>query len=230
MARAALVLGAALIAVAATAMDAPAKPLAFEVLPASAGSGATDEATARITNQGDFVGRLITLFGPRGDHDYVLRDRATGVVIVAYAFSTPGYAVVLHDKPVTPDVTAAIARLEALVASARPADWQTTVFRDRAVYRIGVEKQRAFEHELPPDEALTFLLDRVKTAQRADAVFNAGSDAIEYFLAHARELSAQRPRVLEALDRMRASAQQLSPGVRDAAVRRIAALRTRLEE
>lgn len=52
-------------------------------------------------DEGDFVGRMITLFGPRDGHSWVLRDKQTGQIITAYAgASGPAYGGVLHlDDP-----------------------------------------------------------------------------------------------------------------------------------
>lgn len=48
-------------------------------------------------DQGDFLGRMITLFGPRADHMWVLRHKQTGEILTAYAGDAgPAYGGVLH--------------------------------------------------------------------------------------------------------------------------------------
>jgi hypothetical protein len=67
----------------------------FEVLPAEYASGAwiqyargefvQDTSPEAQFDEGDFIGRLRTLFGTSEDNEYVLRHRATGFIITAYS-------------------------------------------------------------------------------------------------------------------------------------------------
>lgn len=48
-------------------------------------------------DEGDFLGRMIALFGPRADHEWVLRHKKTGLIVTAYAGkSGPAYGAALH--------------------------------------------------------------------------------------------------------------------------------------
>ena len=68
----------------------------FELLPADYAVGthklysrgdfmASDAALEDQFDEGDFIGRLRTLFGPREGDEYVFRHKATGFIITAYA-------------------------------------------------------------------------------------------------------------------------------------------------
>lgn len=50
-------------------------------------------------NEGDFIGRLRALFGPREGDEYVLRDKKTGLIVTAYCgASGPSYGGGEHDS------------------------------------------------------------------------------------------------------------------------------------
>jgi hypothetical protein len=73
----------------------------------------------KAMSEGDFVGRLRALFGPRTGDEYVLRHRATGLIITAYAAqSGPSYGG-------GSDSDARIARLQAdpVLAAGPAVDW-----------------------------------------------------------------------------------------------------------
>ncbi|HVK84682.1 MAG TPA: hypothetical protein VM513_11275 [Kofleriaceae bacterium] len=88
-------------------------------------------------SEGDFVGRLRTLFGPSEDDEYVLRHRATGFIVTAYSAQSgpsygggPRYPGSLPAPGSTPaatfaDAEARTARIKAdpLLAKGRPVDW-----------------------------------------------------------------------------------------------------------
>lgn len=49
-------------------------------------------------NEGDFIGRLRTLFGPRDGDEYVFRDKQTGLIVTAYSgASGPSYGGAEND-------------------------------------------------------------------------------------------------------------------------------------
>ena len=75
----------------------------------SRGDFLPNASVAQQFDEGDFVGRLITLVGARGDHRWVLRDKQTGQIITAYGgYSGPAYGGVLHlDDPAVAARTAA---------------------------------------------------------------------------------------------------------------------------
>jgi hypothetical protein len=89
----------------------------FELLPADSAAGTSklysrgvfmpDAGLADEMDEGDFIGRLRTLFGPRDGDDYVLRHKKTGLIITAYCGdSGPSYGG-------TPDEVGRDARMKA---------------------------------------------------------------------------------------------------------------------
>lgn len=87
----------------------------FELIPAdyavgtsklySRGDFMAQPFSKEALDEGDFIGRLRTLFGPQADDEYVLRDKKTGYVITAYSAQSgpsygggPRYAGALPDK------------------------------------------------------------------------------------------------------------------------------------
>ena len=207
-------------------------------------------------DEGDFLGRLITLFGPRDDHMWVLRHKKTGQIITAYAgASGPAYGGVLHlddpavaartaadpwiakpaggaiasddtwesmriqalhleDAQAGPELATVAHRLDALVSQVAPADWELTRYyaEEPAVVHIGAKGGHSFNDELPPADALAFLLD---IAARNDAAGGGMYEpALVYYAAHKAELADQKPRVLAAYRRYVAAAKRASPGLR----------------
>ncbi len=86
-------------------------------------------ASASIEDQfdeGDFLGRMITLFGPRDDHAWVLRHKKTGLIVTAYAgTSGPAYGAALRlDDPAVEKRKAADPLLAKNPADpTQPLDW-----------------------------------------------------------------------------------------------------------
>jgi hypothetical protein len=194
-------------------------------------------------DEGDFIGRLRTLFGPCDEDHCVLLDRKTGHVITAYSSkSGPAYggarirdehviaarraavplpaappandfrAIQIYSKHLAdteadPEVTAAIARLDALVEAVPPADWEKTELYDDGpgVFRIGASHGKSFNIELPPDQAFEFI------DHHGDEV-----SLVEYYLAHTGELARQRSRVIAAYRAYAARAKAAPATLRDA--------------
>ena len=198
-------------------------------------------------DEGDFVGRLRALFGPAEGDEYVLRHRATGLVVTAYsAQSGPSYGggprfegplpapETLEWAPAAssegeqraariaadPELAAGppsrrpehrrprldlaeiqrlreldhrwhrrfadanaprglaevVARLDALVSSVRPADWEAIRYYSDgpSVYRVGARDGESFSDELPTAESLDVLL-RMAEANDSTMKDTAGS-------------------------------------------------------
>jgi hypothetical protein len=198
-------------------------------------------------DEGDFIGRLRTLFGPRQGDDYVLRDKKTGVIITAYSGNSgPSYGGTpedagrearraadpllkgempspehlhqyrrfvrhLDDALAGPAAAAVVGKLDALVSAVPPADFSETKYYDEepTVYRFGAKGGHSFAVDLPPEEALAFLLHSAESGNGDDAV-------LEYYAAHKDALADQKPKVVAAYQRFVAAARKADPDMRDA--------------
>ena len=194
-------------------------------------------------DEGDFIGRLRTLFGPVKDDDYVLRDKHTGLIVTAYSGSSgPSYGGVsdqagrearraadpilegklpnpgdareyrlymrhLDDAIAGPAAAALVARLDAFVSAVPPADFQETKYYDEepSVYTFGAKDGQSFEEDLPPEQALAFLLQS-----------GADEAVLMYYAEHKDELTDQKPRVVAVYRRFVAAAKKADPEMRDA--------------
>ena len=224
----------------------------FEVLPDGAagthklysrGDFAADLSIEEQFDEGDFIGRLRTLFGPRDGDQYVLRHRKTGFVITAYCGkSGPAFGAQTTDD-------AAAARRKAadptLAAPPQPAD-----FREMQLYvkhvsdaEAGPELAATIAHldalveAVPPaDWEKTEYYDEAPGVYRVGAkqghAFNielpaaeafeflAKSESdealLEFYVAHPDELASQRPRALAAFHRFVAAAKRSTGEMREA--------------
>jgi len=164
-------------------------------------------------DEGDFIGRLITLFGPADDREWVLRDRDNSEIITAYASdSGPAYGGVA-DPEANLAVASSIKRLDAVVSRVSPSDWDTTRYyaEPPRVVHIGAKGGRSFRDELEPARALAFLLD---LAERTDPANNLYDVALTYYAAHRAALAAEKPHADEAYRRYVELAKQAGPEFR----------------
>jgi hypothetical protein len=123
----------------------------------------------RAFSEADFIGRLRALFGPVEGDEYVLRHRATGFVVTAYAAqSGPAYG----GGPAEPGVAPVVARLDELVSAVEPADWEKLQywFDPPSVHRIGIRGGVVIDESVPAAEGVEWLLAQAEQQQRTRPV------------------------------------------------------------
>lgn len=220
----------------------------FELLPASAAAG-TSPLCSRIVaidgnpvaeyDEGDFVGRLRTLFGPRDGDTYPLRYKKSGVIITA--FSNPDIGpyyggtaeagfearraadpVVKADQP-PPGVSNAVYVQHECVALAGPKNAAAIARLDALISQVPpsdfseTEYSDAEVFRIGAKGAQSFHITVPAAEGMAFVLARTRPDAyepdvavIEYYLAHAGELPADtKPKALAALAHVEALAKQI---------------------
>ena len=108
-----------------------------------------------------------------------------------------------------------VRRLSALIEAVPPADWDTLEYSEDAnvVVRIGARRGSSFERELPPDQAMAYLLDVAARAPDDDIAL-ASTSVLAYYSANAGDLGAFLPRVRAEWDRYARSLAHLRAAAR----------------
>lgn len=102
----------------------------------------------------------------------------------------------LADALASPPFVKLVTRLDQLLEAVTPADWEKVAYFDEqpSVYRTGARHGVSFQDELPPADAIRYLLDLTdKTAPEERMMHDMA--VIDYFIEHQSELAAVLPRV-----------------------------------